>query len=381
MFDFETVPERRGGDSYKWARYRDPNVIAMWLADMDFASPPAVVEALCRRAGEGLYGYARATEGVTAAVLAHAARAYGWQLQPEWLVWLPGLVPGLALAARAGCAAGEAVLTVSPNYGHFFGAVRSQERQLQVVPMRRAGPAWEFDWAALEAAVTPQTRGFMFCNPHNPLGCVHPPATLARLGDFCRRHRLWLCSDEIHCDLLLDGRRHCPSALAAPDLAERCITLMAPSKTYNLPGLSCGFAIIPDDRLRRGFLQARQEIVPEVNLFGYVACEAAYRHGEPWRQELLACLARRRDRLEAFVAEELAPVSMTHVEAGYLAWLDLRALGGAAALARCEAAGVGLADGAGHGGPGFARMTFACPGTVFEEALRRLRTALGPAGR
>ncbi|MGD0997846.1 MAG: PatB family C-S lyase [Thermoleophilia bacterium] len=381
--DFDAMVERRGTASYKWDRY-GPGVLPFWVADMDLPSPPAVIAALRERAAHGVYGYSLVPDSLVSAVRDHLVAAHGWAVAPDSLVYLPGVVPALNLACRAYAAPGETVLTVVPAYPPFLEAPAQQGRRLATVPARRAGGRWELPLAELEAAVTPQTRVFLFCHPHNPLGRIWSVADVAAVVDLCRRHRLVLVSDEIHCDLLLEPVRHVPSVLVAPDAAELTVTLMAPSKTFNLPGLNFAFAVIPDEGLRQRFVAAGAGLLPFPGCFAVAAAEAAYRDGGEWLAELLAYLRGNADLVESFVDGELAGVTTTRVEATYLAWLDARAwlaahgAGGAEAAAACLRAGVALSEGGAFGAaPGFLRLNFGCPRSMLEEGLRRLKVALG----
>lgn len=376
VFDFERRIDRRGGDSLKWNRYAGRDVLPLWVADMDFAAPPAVLDALRRRIDQGVLGYAKPWPSLIEATLAHLNRQYGWSVDPDWLVWLPGVVPGLSLACRA--VAGE-VITATPIYPPFLAVPGSSGRVLHTAGLRlqddAGGSAWHWDWAALEAAVTPATRLLLLCHPHNPVGRVWRAGELARLAEFCQRHDLYVCSDEIHCDLILDAdTRHTPLALAHPELASRCMTLMAPSKTYNIPGLGCSFAVIQDPALRARFAEVMHGIVPDVNVLGLVAAEAAYREGEPWRRAALDVLRARRDRVEQAIAA-ITGLSTTHVEATYLAWIDARGLKVPDPAEFFEQAGVGLSNGADFGAPGWVRLNFACTAETLESALARIRRA------
>jgi cystathionine beta-lyase len=307
---------------------------------------------------------------------------YQWRIEPDWIVWLPGLVTGLNVAGHAVGAPGDAILCCTPVYGPFMSAPRHAGRETLTVPMRPDAPGhgarWEIDWAALERAVTPRTRQFFLCHPHNPVSRVFPRAELEQVAVFCARHNLVLCSDEIHCDLVLDETPHVPAGALSPAVAARTITLMAPSKTYNIPGLGCSFALIPDAGLRTAFLRAMAGIVPDANVLGFVACEAALRHGEPWRQALLAYLRANRDFLFDYVRRELPGVTMARCEATYLAWLDVSALQLPAPATFFEQHGVGLSDGATFGAPAgrFLRLNFGCPRATLAEALQRMRRAL-----
>ncbi len=379
-FDFDHTPERRGTDSQKWQKYAGRDILPLWVADMDFTSSPAIIEALQRRIAHGVFGYARPLKSTVDAVVNAMAERYGWTIDPSWLVWLPGLVVGLNVTAQAFAEPGDEVLTLSPVYPPFMSAPKNSARASVRVPFELRDGAWTINWTALEQAVTPRTRLFYLCNPHNPLARVWRREELAQLAAFCARHHLILCSDEIHCDLILDpALRHYPTALVAPDFAARTITLMAPSKTYNVPGLGTSLAIIPDPTLRARFVRASAGIVAEVTALGFTACEAAYRDSEPWRQALLAYLRGNRDFLVDFVRRELPGVKIeAPIEATYLAWLNVTALGLDDPLAHFERHGVGLSDGVPFGAPKghYVRINFGCPRATLAEALRRMKAAL-----
>lgn len=379
-FDFDTVPVRLGTDSQKWQKYAGRDILPLWVADMDFKSPPAVIEALHRRVDHGLFGYARPVPATTEAIVNALQRRYGWTIDPAWLVWLPGLVVGLNITAQAFASAGDEVLTLAPVYPPFMSAPKNSSRVSVTVPFALRAGRWEIDWEALERAVTPRTKLFYLCNPHNPLARVWRRDELVRLGEFCVRHDLVLCSDEIHCDLILDPTLpHIPTGTLGGDIAQRTLTLMAPSKTYNVPGLGTSLAIIPDANLRARFVRATAGVVAEVTALGFTACEAAYRAGEPWRQALLAYLRGNRDFLVDFVARELPGVVIeAPIEATYLAWLNVSALQLPDPIAHFEAHGVGLSDGAFFGAAKgtHVRLNFGCPRATLAEALRRMKAAL-----
>lgn len=374
--DFQNPPERRGTDSQKWQKYAGRDVLPMWVADMDFAAPPAVVDALHRRVDHGVFGYARPVASTLDAVRNTFENRYGWTIDPSWIVWLPGMVCGLNLAALACAEAGESLLTLTPVYPPFLSPARHYGRSAIRVPWRLDAQSWEIDWDALETAVTPQTRLFYLCNPHNPLARVWRRTELERLADVVLRHDLILISDEIHCDLILDPElRHIPSATLSPELAARTITLMAPSKTYNIPGLGVTLAIIQDPGLRQRFQRAGHGLVPEVTSLGYSACEAAYRDSEAWRQELLATLRANRDTIVTTVRDRLPGVTLeAPLEATYLAWLNISALRLDDPVAHFEAHGIGLSDGNFFGAPRnqYVRLNYGCPPSTLAEGLRRL---------
>jgi cystathionine beta-lyase len=379
-FDFDNPPDRRGTDSQKWQKYAGRDVLPLWVADMDLKSPPAIVEALHRRVDHGMFGYARPVKSAVDSVVAAMESRYDWKIDPAWLVWLPGLVVGLNVTARAFAEPGDEVLTLAPVYPPFMSAPKNAGRASVQVPWTLSGGAWTIDWAALEHAITPRTKMFFLCNPHNPLARVWRRDELAKLADFCLRHNLVLCSDEIHCDLILDSALpHVPTALLSPEIAARTVTLMAPSKTYNVPGLGTSLAIIPDAALRARFVRATAGIVAEVNNFGYVACEAAYRDCEPWRQAMLAYLRGNRDFILDFIRRELPGVVVeTPIEATFLAWLNVAGLKLADPIHHFEQHGVGLSDGAMFGAAKgtHVRLNFGCTRATLTEALSRMKAAL-----
>lgn len=367
-------------DSLRWSKYADRDVIPLWVADMDFAAPAEVIAALQQRIACGVFGYGRPWPALIESIVAHCARAYAWTIEPDWLVWLPGLVPALHVACRAVGTVGDGVLTATPVYPPFLTAPVAAERRLVTLPLVRHEAGWSWDFCAADA-LAQHCRLLLLCHPHNPVGRAWRDDELWQLAALAEKHDLIVCSDEIHCDLTFQGR-HRPFATLSPEIARRTLTLMAPSKTFNLAGLGCAFAIIPDAALRQRFASTARGIVPEPNVLGLVACEAAYRHGEPWRRTLLATLARHALRVEETIAR-LPGLSMERVEATFLAWIDCRALGLEHPARFFEAAGVGLADGAAFG-PGraygqYVRLNFGTTPSLLERALERITHAV--AGR
>ena len=376
MSPFDTVIDRRRSDSFKWGKYAGRDILPLWVADMDFAAPPAVLDALHRRIEHGVFGYGGPWPSLTESVLAHLENEYGWTIEPEWLVWLPGLVSGLNVACRA--VDGE-VLTATPIYPPFLSAPQLSGRPLGRVDLALDANRWHWDMAAMEQATSAATRLFLLCHPHNPVGRCWSRDELLALAEHAERHDLVVCSDEIHCGLILDpDKRHVPFASLSPAIARRTITLLAPSKTFNIPGLGCAFAVIPDATLRRRFERAMHGIVPHVNVLGLAACEAAFRHGGDWHRELIAYLRGNRDRVAEVVAS-LPGVRMTPVEATYLAWIDMRDLHLAKPAAHCEAHGLGLSDGSDFGAPGWLRLNFGCPRATLDDALVRFSKAVAAA--
>jgi cystathionine beta-lyase len=376
-FDFDTAVNRRGTASAKWDKYRGKDIIPLWVADMDFKSPAAITHALHERIDHGVFGYTLPSTELNEVVVSMLNDQYGWEIETKWLVWLPGLVTGFNAACRAAGNDGDDVMTAVPVYHPFLSAPANFNRRLIKVPLREKNRRWYFDFDRIEDSITPQTRLFMLCNPHNPIGRVFTREELSTLAQICERHDILICSDEIHCDLILDpGKSHIPTATLSPSIAERTITLMSPSKTFNTPGLGCAFAVIPNQALRKRFIRAMAGIVPHVNALGYVATLVAFRDCADWHAALLDYLRANRD----FVADAISRMpnlSMAPLEATYLAWIDVRAAAINNPIAVFEAAGIGLQDGADFDGPGFVRLNFGCPRETLEEALHRMATALG----
>ncbi len=376
MDSFTESIDRRDTGSLKWDKYAGRDILPLWVADMDFRSPEAVLQALHARVDHGVFGYTIPYADVIEAVLDYLKNRHGLVAQKEWLCWLPGLVPALNLICRATGEAGSGVMINTPVYPPFLSAPVNSDRRRIAVPLSLREDTWEMDWDAMEQAVTPDTKLFILCHPHNPVGRVWAHGEIEQLVDFCERHDLTLVSDEIHCDLILDDLPHIATLSLGERAARRTIALYAPSKTYNLPGLACAFAVIPDEKLRAAFMRTARGIITEINAFGYAGCAAAYRHGEPWRQKLLPVLRANRDLVFDFVRDRLPGIVMHPMAATYLAWLDVRGLKLDNPVAFFEEAGVGLSNGVDFGTPGFLRLNFGCPRARLEEALTRMEKAI-----
>ena len=383
-FDFDSVIDRTGTESSKWRKYGGRDVLPLWVADMDFRAPPVVIEALQQRVAHGIFGYGTALPSFTRSVVDYCSRQYNWTVDESWIIPLPGVVTGLNLSAAAFGEKGDAILTCTPIYPRFLSVAANHGQETIAVPLARGSNGrYAFDWPRLKQALTPRTRQFFLCNPHNPVSRAFSRSELEHVAAFCLEHDLVLISDEIHCDLILDEVDHIPVATISPEIAARTVTLMAPSKTYNIPGLVCSFVIIPDLILRQRFVRARAGLVPKVNVLGYTACEAALRHGGPWRQALLQYLRRNRDFVADCLAAELPGVTMTPCEATYLAWLDVSALELEQPDRTFEQHGVGLDDGRQYGAPAgkFVRLNFGCPHSILAKALLRMKQAVAPCCR
>jgi cystathionine beta-lyase len=394
----DTCIDRRNSDSAKWGRY-DADVLPLWVADMDFLSAEPVLRALRARIDHGIFGYCVPPTELVDVIRARLARLYNWQVAADAIVFMPGVVTGFNMACHMAGRPGDGVLVQPPVYYPFLGAPANAGRELQMAEIEARplgsvgasgrGPRYELDVEAFEAAFTERTRAFILCNPHNPIGRVYEREELQAMAEVCLRHDALICSDEIHCDLIFSGHQHTPIAALDPEISQHTITLMAPSKTYNIAGLKCSFAVIENEELRERFRATGQGLVPSVNLLGYTAALAAYRDGTFWLEEVLAYMEANRDFLKRYVDEHLPGVEMIVPEGTYLAWLDCTAaaldgtgVGGEnpcdPAAFFLEQARVALNNGAafGPGGEGHVRLNFACPRETLVEALERMRAAL-----
>jgi putative C-S lyase len=369
-YDFDEPIERRGSGSTRWERY-GADVIPLWVADTDFRAPPAVLEALARRVEHGVFGYNVPPAPLRDALIERLRRLYGWRVEPDWVVFIPGVVPGLHLAARHLVRPDQHVLVPRPVYQHLKRAPELAGRAFTEVPLVLAGGRWVWDEQALAAAARPDSRLLMLCNPQNPGGTIFTRGELWRLAAFAEKHDLVICSDEIHAELLLDEKPHVPIASLAPETCRRTVTLLSPNKAFGFPGAGCAFAVIEDPELRRAFGADHHATVHDASVFGYEAALAAYRDCDDWLRAQLAYLRANRDLVEREIAETPG-LAMAHLEATYLAWIDASGLGVADPFRHFLERGVALSPGAQFGAPGFVRLNFGTQRAVLEKALRRM---------
>jgi cystathionine beta-lyase len=377
-FDFDRMIDRRHTDSHKWRCY-DEDVLPLWVADMDFAAPESVIHALEERVAHGIFGYGLPSDGFREVVQERLRRLYGWQVQTDEILFLPGVVPGFNMACHAVGTAGDEVLVESPVYPPMLTAPGNAGRVCAAVPLVEGSHRYEHDFDAFERTITDRTSLFLLCNPHNPVGRVFEVTELERLAEICLRHDVVICSDEIHCDLVYEGYRHVPIASLGAEIAAQTITFLAPSKTYNIAGLSCSVGVVQNPELRTRLEQAGAGLVSDVNVLGYTAGFAAYRDGQAWLDALLRYLESNRDYVLDFVAAHLPGVRCRRPEGTFLAWLDCREV----SLPEdpyqffLNHGRVALNDGAafGTGGEGFVRLNFGCPRAVLHQALERMCAA------
>ena len=374
-FDFDSPVDRAGTWSMRWDRYAGRDVVPLWVADSDFRAPAAVVDALAARVQHGVFGYTAAPEALRQAIVERVLRLYRWRIEPSWIVFLPGVVPGLHLAARKLVPQDGHVLVPTPVYQHLKRAAELAPRAHSDVPLVLHAGRWLFDEEALKRSLRAESRLFFFCNPQNPGGTVFRRAELERLAALTRD--LVIVSDEIHCDLILDaGLAHVPIASLAPEVSRRTVTLMSASKTFNFPAAGCAWAIIEDEALRRDFsADVHAHVLHSPSVFGYVATLAAFRDGDAWLAAQLEYLRGNRDRVERGLG-----LPMAHVEATYLAWIDCSGLGVDNPYEYFLEHGVALSPGAQFGDARFVRLNFATQRARLDVALKRMRAAAARRG-
>lgn len=385
-YDFDEVLDRRGTHSLKWDHCRTAfgldDVIPMWVADMDFAAPAPVADAVRARAAHGAYGYASVPDSFWESAIGWLRRRHGWEVQRGWLGRAPGVVPALSLCVNAFTDPGDGVVVQTPVYYPFFRAVERNGRRLIRNPLTVEDGTYRMDLADLERRIDGHTRLLILCSPHNPVGRVWATSELERLAEVCLRRNLVVLSDEIHMDLVMPGHRHVPLAALSPAVSDRVVTCVAPSKTFNVAGLSMSLVVASNaELLARYDAQFEAAGLVIASLFGTVALEAAYRGGDEWLDQLVEYLAANVDFTERFIRERLPELRFVRPEGTYLALIDCRRLG----MAQKELdafflrkAGVYFDSGPwfGEEAAGFERINLACPRTTLRQALERIERAL-----
>ena len=387
MFDFDRVIERRGTHASKWdnmarlSGIEAPDAIAMWVADMDFAAPPGVSAALLTETQRGVHGYYADTGSWAAALREWTQRRHGLDLDPAWVTVTPGIVAGLGLILQAVSAPGDEVVVFPPAYHAFRRIILANERRILDAPLVESNGRYVMALEALGRRLTPRSKVVFFCSPHNPGGTVWTVEEIRALAAFCAEHDLILVSDEIHCDLLYPGARHTPTLVAAPEIADRLITCLAATKTFNLAGAHVGACVTSNPELKRR-LDARimASGLGSYNSFGMLATEAAWRTGEAWLEALLRYLRANRELFDARIAAAVPGARSMRLEATYLAWVDFAATGlapedVAARVKRRARIFASPGSQFGPGGETWLRFNFATPRSVLEEALGRLHEA------
>lgn len=385
-YDFDPVIERKGTGSSKWdsvkTLFGSEDVLPMWVADMDFAAPPSVVEAIRKRALHPVFGYTRVPESLFDAVVDRMQRRFGWRIDPSWILLNPGVVPAVNAGVKAFAGPSGKVVFQSPAYPPFYASVSNNNCEALVSELEWNGSQYEVDFSDLaQKFEEPGDKVFILCNPHNPVGRVWTREELCKMGELALSAGAVVISDEIHCDIVFRGAKHIPFASISPDFANRSITCMAPSKTFNLAGLHTSITIIPNEELRNQWNQARAGIMGSPGLFGIAAMEAAFRDGDEWLDELLAYLEANRDYVMKTFSQRIPAIKPVRSQGTYLVWLDCRGLGlPHEDLVKFfkEEAKVGLNDGRAFGvsGEGFMRLNIGCPRSLLEEGLSRIERAV-----
>lgn len=375
-YDFDELHERRNTGSLKWDKYGDNDVLPLWVADMDFAMAPEIQQALQERLQHPVIGYTRPSEKLITSLQAHLQEEYSWKIEADWIVFVPGVVPGLSASVRAYARDNSEIVTNPPIYHHFFRVHDASRHNLVQVPLHIKDDRWTYDLPAMKKAITKETSLLLLCSPHNPTGTVFTPDELREVTEIANSVGAVVVSDEIHCGLVLNKETpHIPTAMAAADGGESVVTLMSSSKTFNLAGANCSYAIIQNEELREKFRAACAEVLPNTGTFAYTAAEAAFTSGEKWRRELLDYLRGN----YAYLASEFDSIDgmkLHRLDATYLAWIDASKLGLNDTTGFFESHGLGFSSGEQFGQPQFLRLNFACQRSTLEEAMKRLRSAL-----
>ncbi len=373
MSRFDTVINRKGTGSTKWD-YQGGDALPLWVADMDFASPEPIIESMRRRLEHPVFGYTRPEPELNDVIVEYYRRSYGFEISPEWLVWLPNVNAAVNVACRT--APGDLMIS-TPIYSHIFLKLADESRKRRIaVPLKEQDGYYSFNFEAMEQTAQAEKPGvFVLCNPHNPVGRSYTRAELEQIADFAERQNLLVVADEIHSDLVW-GAAHTPFFTLGERVWKRSITLHSASKTYNLPGVPMGFAVIPDAGVRARFAKEAYGLFPGSSVFAIAAYRAAFTECEAWRQELLEYL-RGNDR---YLRERIARIPQLRIarsEATYLGWVDARGTGleNPWRFFR-EHAGVHFGNGADFGAEGFIRVNYGCPRSILEQAFDRVERAL-----
>ncbi len=374
-YDFDSIIDRIETRSTKWLKFDDPNILPMWVADMDFECPPEVTKAIKKRVDQGIFGYTERPVELTSLLQKRLVDKSGWEIDPAWVTWMPGVVVGLNVACRTALSPGDMVMTPSPIYRPFVYASDNMNRGRLNTDLKNAEGRLELDYESIDQLMSEEIKMFFFCNPHNPGGTVFNQEEIKKLVDICEKNQTIICADEIHSDLIFEpGRKHLHLAQTNEYALNNSITLLSPTKTFNMQGLPCGAAIIPNPELRQEFRRNMRGIAAHIGVFAYTAAEAAYKYGEPWYQELMDYLGENRKLLKEEISK-IEGLSLYGPEATYLAWIDCSKTGLDDPSDFFINAGVGVHRGEWFGDSQFVRLNFGCPRSRLEEALSRIKKA------
>lgn len=385
-YNFDEVVDRKGSDAKKWSNleevYGRDDILPLWVADMDFKSADEIIDALKDRVEHGVFGYTWQQDSFYDSIINWVKKRYNWEIKKEWILFTPGVVMGLNLGVRELVKEGEKVVIQAPVYPPFYRVIENNGRLVNENSLIHNGEKFVMDYEGLEKTMDQDTKMIMICNPHNPVGRVWTREELERLGDICIENDLIIISDEIHSDFTLKGHKHTPLASISKELEQRTITLMAPSKTFNIAGLATSVAIIPNEELRDAYEKAIEVMeIGDVTVFGALGFEAAYNHGEQWLDELLVYIEDNIDYTLEYIRKNIPQIKVDRPEGTYLLWLDFRDLGKTPdeiEEALINIGKVGLNDGRPYGevGEGFFRLNIGCPRSILEEGLKRIEKAV-----
>ena len=380
-FDFDEVIDRRGTNSVKWQHFSE-DVLPLWVADMDFSVAPAIVSRIQKRLEHPIFGYSVDSPELIEQIVHRMAESYHWQINADSVTLIPGIVVGFNFAIRAVCNPGDSVIFHTPAYPPFFQAPINNQVNSIISPLvfHEESGLYELDLTNFEAKITPETKMLLLCNPQNPTGRVFTREELSALGEICVRHDLIICSDEIHNEIIYSGFHHTPIASINDELAQRTITLIAPSKTFNIPGLSCSAAIIPNPELFKKYQRALKGFCSDVTCLSQEAAIAAYKDGGEWLKQLNLYLEGNRDFLRTFISQEIPGIKTTEIQATFLSWLDCTDLPieGSPQEYFEKQAKVGLNAGAsfGTGYDKFVRLNFGTSRKILTEALEKMAASV-----
>ncbi len=379
-FDFDTVINRRGTNSYKWDIVKEEDVIPLWVADMDFKAAPAILEALKKRVEHGVFGYTLVPDSYYEAIINWFARRHNWQIDRSWIIYTTGVVPAVSCAIKALTLPGEKVLIQTPDYNCFFSSIKNNGCEVAENELVRRGDSYEVDFEDFERQCADEkTTVFLLCNPHNPAGRVWTKEELERMNDICLTHGVRVISDEIHCELVMPGHRFTPFAAISDACRDNSVVLNSPTKAFNIAGLQIANIICADPAMRRRIDRAVNiNEVCDVNPFGVVALQAAYNESEEWLDSLNHYIWGNYLALKEFIAKELPRLEVTRLEGTYLAWVDIKATG----LTSDEAYGKLMKEGRVYvnsgtmygrrAGEGYLRINLACPRATLLEGMKRM---------
>ncbi len=385
-YNFDKIIDRKNTNSLKHdltnTIFGTSDLLLMWVADMDIATPSFVIEALKKRLDHEILGYTLRTDSFNDAIINWMDKRHGWRIEKEWIKFTPGIVPAVNMSVMALSKPGDKILIQPPVYHPFFPAVTDHDRILLFNELKQNEEGlYEIDFIDLENKLI-EAKLFILCNPHNPVGRVWSYEELKKMGELCIKHEVTILSDDIHSDLILSGYKHIPIASISEEIAQQTITFMAPSKTFNLAGLATSFAISKNKDLING-LQHQIDILHlgMGNLFGTIALEAAYNNGAIWVDELNAYIAENAKYVDEFLKKNIPQIKLIKPEATYLLWLDFRELGMKEEDLKqfmIEKAKLGFNNGSmfGSGGSGFQRMNVGCPKSIVIQAMNQLKEAI-----